>query len=136
VVSLLQAVPPRAGRISASARQRVSDEGLHLGYRKGQAAGKWVVRHYAGEQSYTLETIGTADDTIDPDGMTILSFAQAQAIARQRFVEGKRLAAGQPPVGGAYTVKDAIADYLAWMVDCPEVGLPRRLQSRPRRPGF
>jgi integrase len=94
---------------------RAIDEGLHLGYRKGQAAGKWVVRSYAGEQSYTLETIGTADDTIDPDGMTILSFPQAQAIARQRFVEGKRLAAGQPPVGGAYTVKDAIADYLAWM---------------------
>ena len=63
---------------------RAIDEGLHLGYRKGQTAGKWVVRSYAGEQSYTLETIGTADDTIDPDGMTILSFAQAQAIARQR----------------------------------------------------
>ena len=29
------------------------------------------MRSYAGEQSYTLETIGTADDTIDPDGMTI-----------------------------------------------------------------
>ena len=84
---------------------RAIDEGLHLGYRKGQAAGKWVVRSYAGEQSYTLETIGTADDTIDPDGMTILSFAQAQAIARQRFIEGKRLAAGQPPVGWAYTVQ-------------------------------
>src|SRR3984885_10546974 len=64
---------------------RAIDEGLHLGYRKGQTAGKWVMRRYAGGQSYIMETIGTADDTIDADGAVVFSFAQAQALARQRF---------------------------------------------------
>jgi integrase len=94
---------------------RAIDEGLHLGYRKGQTAGKWVMRSYAGGQSYVLESIGAADDTIDPDGITILSFAQAQAVARQRFVERKRVAAGHGVVNAPYTVKDAINDYLTWM---------------------
>ena len=76
---------------------RAIDEGLHIGYRKGQSAGKWVMRSYIGGQSYRLETVGTADDTIDADGVSILSFAQAQAIARQRFVEAKRVTADRPP---------------------------------------
>ncbi len=29
---------------------RALDEGLHVGYRKGQGAGKWVVRRYAGDR--------------------------------------------------------------------------------------
>ena len=37
---------------------RAIEEGLHLGYRKGQTGGKWVMRRYVGGQSYTLETIG------------------------------------------------------------------------------
>lgn len=50
---------------------------------------------------------------IDADGSVILSFAQAQAVARERFVEGKRVAAGQPAVIGPYTVNDAINEYIA-----------------------
>jgi integrase len=95
---------------------RAIDEGLHLGYRKGKAAGKWVMRRYAGGQSYVVETIGTADDTLDPDGAMILSFAQAQAEARKRFTEAKRTAAGLPAIAaGPYTVRDAMTDYLAWL---------------------
>jgi integrase len=94
---------------------RAIDEGLHLGYRKGQTAGKWVMRSYAGDQKYVTEPVGTADDTIDADGTVVLSFAQAQTIARQRFVEAKRVAAGQPAISGPYTVKDAINEYLTWM---------------------
>lgn len=94
---------------------RAIDEGLHLGYRKGATAGKWVMRTYVGDQTYKLETIGTADDTLDPDGTAILSFSQAQAVARHRFVETKRAAAGQPTISGPYTVKDAIDEYLTWM---------------------
>lgn len=94
---------------------RAIDEGLHLGYRKGKTAGKWVMRYYAGDQTYTVETIGTADDTIDPDGAAILSFAQAQTIARQRFVERRRVAAGLPAQAGPYTVTACIEEYLAWL---------------------
>ncbi len=94
---------------------RSIDQGLHLGYRKGQTGGKWVMRRYVGGQSYAVETIGVADDAIDADGAAVLSFAQAQAEARNRFVEVKRLAAGMPAQGGAYTVGDAVSEYLGWL---------------------
>ena len=93
---------------------RSIDEGLHLGYRKGQSGGKWVMRRYVGARSYVVETIGVADDTIDADGAAVLSFGQAQAEARKRFVEAKRLSAGMQAQGGQYTVRDAVSDYLAW----------------------
>ena len=94
---------------------RAIDEGLHLGYRKGKTAGKWVMRWYVGAQTYLTETIATADDTIDADGNAILTFFQAQGLARARFVEKRRVAAGLPAVSGPYTVRLCIADYIAWL---------------------
>ena len=64
----------------------------------------------------SVETIGTADDTLDADGAVILSFAQAQAEARKRFTEAKREAAGLPATqAGPYLVRDAVNDYLSWL---------------------
>ncbi len=94
---------------------RAIDEGLHLGYRKGKTSGKWVMRRYIGGQSYAVRTLGAADDTIDADGETILSFAQAQARARAAFVEAERIAAGLPSDAGPYTVRHAINDYIEWL---------------------
>jgi integrase len=94
---------------------RAIDEGLHLGYRKGKTAGKWVARYYRGNQAYQIETIATADDTIDADGAAILTFGQAQAEARRVFVEYRRAAAGLPAKNGPYSVRDAIDDYVAWL---------------------
>jgi integrase len=94
---------------------RAVDEGLHLGYRKGKISGKWVMRRYVGDGTYTVETIGTADDKADADGAIYLSYAQAQTEARKRFVEAARTAAGMPAQPGPYTVKDAVRDYLAWL---------------------
>ena len=73
------------------------------------------MRAYVGDQTYRIEAIGTADDTIDADGTEILTFAQAQAVARQRFVEGRRVAAGLSAKGGPYTVRDCMDDYLTWL---------------------
>jgi integrase len=99
---------------------RLLDEGLHFGYRKGQAGGKWVFRLYKGNEQYIVETIGNADDgASDADGVTILNFAQGQARARQiaelrrkgiAITPSPRIA--EPEV---YRVKDCIADYLDWM---------------------
>lgn len=61
---------------------RAIDTGLHLGYRKGQSGGKWVVRIYLGDEKYEVATIGTADDRQDADG-AVLNFSQAQARARE-----------------------------------------------------
>ncbi len=91
---------------------RAIEAGLHLGYRKGQTGGKWVMRRYLGDQTYTVEVIGTADDTLDADGEIILNFSQAQKLARQRFIEQERDAAGLPAQQvGPYTVGDAIEAY-------------------------
>jgi hypothetical protein len=62
---------------------RVIDEGLHIGYRKPRSSsGKWVMRWYTGKQSYKVEVIGIADDVSDANGVSVLSFSQAQQKAR------------------------------------------------------
>jgi hypothetical protein len=67
------------------------EPGLHLGFRRpATGAGKWLARHYVGDQKYEVETIGVADDFSDPDGVAILSFPQAQTLARTRIAHTLR----------------------------------------------
>ena len=96
---------------------RTLDPGLHLGYRKGKSGGRWVLRRYVGEGTYVVETLnGVADDTADADGVAVLSFAQAQAIAREKHVGHVRAAKGLPVKDvGPYTVRDCIHDYLHFL---------------------
>jgi integrase len=92
---------------------RIIEPGLHLGYRKPvSGVGKWVVRHYAGGQTYQVETVATADDFSDADGVAILSFRDAQAKARERMVSRAHTAAGRV---GPITVADALDDYLDFL---------------------
>jgi len=106
------------GRLHQSGKPyyRAIDAGLHVGYRKGKAGGKWVARWYVGNQDYRVETIAIADDVIDADGATVLNFSQAQAAARKLFTDRKREQVGLPSAdAGPYTVKACIEEYLAWM---------------------
>jgi integrase len=89
------------------------DPGLHLGYRRGKTGGKWLARFYTGDGAYNLETIGTADDKADADGVEILSFAQAQAVVRDRYIARSRAARGIPI--GPYTVRVCLEEYLGFM---------------------
>jgi integrase len=113
----------RAARARLKARgkpyYRAIEEGLHLGYRrvkgrpgKPAAAGKWVLRHYVGNQKYCVETVGIADDLSDADGVAVLSFGQAQALARERMVRRAHHAVGKR---GPLTIRDIIEDYLAYL---------------------
>ena len=81
-------------------------QGIHVGYRKGKRVGKWVVRRYipGPPATYRVETIADADDFDDANGTTVLTFWQAQEHARK----GSK----QKGPTGAYTVAQAIADYL------------------------
>ena len=110
-----KAAPP-AARLKARAKPhyRSLEPGtLHLGYRKPlSGAGKWLARHYVGDQRYLLETIGTADDFSDADGVAILNYGQAQTLARQRMVERAHSAAGKH---GPLTVEDVMDNYLAFL---------------------
>lgn len=90
---------------------RALDRGLHLGYRRGKNGGTWVVRRYVGDEQYTVEALGTADDSQDADGTSILTFHQAQVLARGRAadmaVQEREAALGPSP-----TVKDAVDAYV------------------------
>ncbi len=108
---------------------RAIDEGLHLGYRKGLHGGKWVMRRYVGERTYKVEPIGTADDTIDADGTEVLTFAQAQTIARDRFMKERRRAAGLPTQAGTYTVKNCLDEYIKWMDEDRKSGRDTRWRA-------
>ena len=95
---------------------RALDPGLHLGYRKGIAGGKWVMRWYTGDGADRVETIGTADDKADAgDGVVCLDFRQAQALARERHLEHTRIAKGLPADGGPCTVRACVDEYLAFL---------------------
>jgi integrase len=113
----------RAARSRLPARgkphYRKIEEGLHLGYRKPRGrkgspavAGKWVVRHYVGEQAYEVKKLGTADDFTDADGVAILSFKQAVDLARERMQRRAHVAAGKT---GPLTVHAAVEDYLQFL---------------------
>jgi integrase len=92
---------------------RTLEEGLHLGYRKPKSGtGKWVLRHYVGAQTYSVETIGSADDQSDADGDAVLNFKQAQSKARELMVSRVRKAKGKH---GPITVADAIETHLQFL---------------------
>jgi integrase len=84
---------------------RALEPGLHVGYYKPlEGTGRWVRRRRDSEaKRYKQEPLGIADDNSDPDGVEILSFAQAVRKARE-----ERAARAQ----AGYTVAAAMTDYL------------------------
>jgi integrase len=89
---------------------RTIERGLHLGYRRlKDKAGTWCARHYVGERQYEIEAIGNADDMSDADGVAILSYWEAQTMARERMVKRAHAAVGKT---GPLTVGDAMAGYI------------------------
>jgi len=89
--------------------------GCALGYRKGRKGGMWLAKYVQGKaKARQEEKIGPADDVMDADGATALSFAQAQEQAREFFSRAGKEAAGEPTADGPYTVSDAAKDYLEW----------------------
>lgn len=101
-------------KASGKPRYRSLDPGLHLGYRKGKRGGKWLARRYSGDGDYEFHPLGIADDVQDADGVSVLTFSQAQAAARKWFLECELKAAGHEDIHqGPYAVKNAITDYMA-----------------------
>ena len=90
--------------------------GLHVGYRKGKDARRWVARVYVGGGQYVVETMGQADDFADADGFEVLDFWQAQDRARK--LAAKRTAKGGQRMG-PYTVAAAVEDYLKHIAEKP-----------------
>lgn len=89
---------------------RVIETGRHIGYYKGNQTGSWLARTYDGKR-YVEKTLGTADDTRDANGLDVLSFSEAQALARKWFDDLAKAGSEQPV--GPYLISQACDDYLA-----------------------
>jgi integrase len=103
------------------------ERGLHLGYRrlKGRA-GTWWARHYTGNQTYDIESIGIADDLSDADGVAVLDYWQAVNKARARMVSRAHVAAGKR---GPLTVAEIMEDYLAFLAENRKTGEDARYRA-------
>ena len=108
----------RSARLRLSPRRepyfRSIQQGHAIGYRRlgGGKAGTWIARHYDRDAVPMRRylAIGSADDFLDADGVTTLSFAQAQEQARVWFAEIARGVRTAPPE--RFTVADAVRHYL------------------------
>jgi integrase len=91
---------------------RLIERGLHVGYYRGSKGGSWIGRRYVGEGAYETERLGIADDGREADGRTVLTFAQAQAKAREWATRQARKDAGVEDDAVPWTVKQAVEHYL------------------------
>jgi integrase len=87
-------------------------EGQHLGYCKtGDQQGTWRARYYTRENGRRFQALGSADDTVMPNGTHVLSFQQALDAANAWIASVAR-ADGAGVRVGPYTVADAAHDWL------------------------
>lgn len=106
----------RTARLKLAVRRepywRNIQQGRAIGYRRlpGGKAGTWIARRYDSAEGRTYQALGAADDLMDADGVTTLTFGQAQAKAAAWFREVER-AAGR--VAEPITVREAMDHYLA-----------------------
>ena len=91
-------------KVQGKPYKRLIEPGLHLLYRRlAGRPGSWAVRKYLGNQAYAESSMGVvADDYSDADGVSVLTFAQAQAAAL----------AYKPKATGPLTVAQALEFYL------------------------
>jgi integrase len=80
--------------------------GLGLGYRRNRTNGTWVARYADGKGANATEAIGHADDYDEANGTTVLSYDQADQLARDKH----RLRTGQPDTKPS-TVAEALERY-------------------------
>jgi len=83
-------------------------EGLFIGYRKGIKSGKWISRKTV-DGKYIKKSLGVADDISDADGETVLSYKQAQDLAKKFDQENVNTINRS-----SYTIHQAVNDYLSW----------------------
>jgi integrase len=106
----------RTARLALKARHQPHwlniAEGVALGYRRGPHGGSWYCRVYEGAGKYWQTHIAGADDHLDANGETFLTFYQAQDKARALAKQRHR----QRDIGikGDLTVRQAAERYLDW----------------------
>ena len=99
--------------VAKTVHWRAIDRGSHLGYRKGKDGGTWVARFRRDDRKYVTKAIGTSDDTLEADGIEVLSHSQALTAARKWCEEQAKEERGTSSTPN-YTVGDALREYLEW----------------------
>ena len=97
---------------------RLMADGVHLGYRRSTVptrAGTWLVRRYRSEGQYETKLLAAADDTPDrvADGETILTFDQAQTVAREWARTQATIIRGEKALAKIESVRTAVVTYIA-----------------------
>ena len=106
----------RTARLALKPRRepywRTIQEGRAVGYRRltGGKAGSWIGRHYTAADGRMYQALGSADDMLHADGATTLTWAEAQARARDWWQTIER---GAGRVVAPLTVREAMTAYLA-----------------------
>jgi integrase len=85
-----------------------------FGYRKGSKGGIWVAKWSCpGDDKLRRQTIlGPADDVLDGDGLTVLTYDQAQSKAREWFDQAFEQATGKMIKPVMLTVAQVVDQYL------------------------
>ena len=83
-----------------------------MGYRRQNHAGTWSCRRYLGDRKYEHESLGDADDFVDANGETVLTYYQACEKVRA-FASRRELQAGIG-ITQDITVAQAVQHYLVW----------------------
>lgn len=89
-------------------------QGVHIGYYKGTTTASWQVRYRNSHKKYIYETLGLADDVMDSDGQKILSFYEAQEIARKWVEKQIKAEQGAESYQKNRTVSDVMDNYMEW----------------------
>jgi integrase len=85
---------------------------IAIAYRRGPNSSAWLVRYYLGDGKTEIEKVAEADDHVDANGETVLTYPQACDAARVRAAErDKRAGLG---ITHEITVKEAATHYMAW----------------------
>ncbi|MDI2076511.1 integrase [Bradyrhizobium japonicum] len=84
--------------------------GVLLQYRRNQFDGSWVLKTCIGGNRYSAKAIGQADDFSESDGKKILTYVQAQGVAR-KLVTGSADEDGEINTGAMITVRQALTKY-------------------------
>jgi hypothetical protein len=109
------------------------DRGLSLGYRRITTAGPWIVRKATGNGGNWIKNFAHADDFEESNGDAVLTFFEAQAIARTIARDGEAS-------GGLITVSVAIDRYRddlkarggrEYNASLARIHLPQALLSKP-----
>jgi integrase len=83
--------------------------GRALGYRKGRTGGSWLARYRSKSGERHQKVLGSADDHLDAENSSVLTFSDAQKTARAWFDQLDQNHGVRP---ARYTVGDALDDYL------------------------